>query len=176
MAIHQEVDIKGAPQAVYEILTDAEKFSAMTGGRSAEITAEEGGAVALFGGDIQARNVELVPGKRVVQAWRSGAWPEGVYSIVRFELEGAAGGTGEPATSSRPTHPVDDAGEADEADEATLGVPTPATVAAARVGRGPRQLLSAGPAGPPGRSDHADASAPRCGSSGRPSGAQPARM
>jgi activator of HSP90 ATPase len=27
-----------------------------------------------------------VPGKRVVQAWRSQAWPEGVYSIVRFEL------------------------------------------------------------------------------------------
>jgi uncharacterized protein YndB with AHSA1/START domain len=93
MAIHQEVDIKGAPQAVYEILTNAGKFSEMTGGRSAEIAAEEGGAVSLFGGDIQARNVELVPGKRVVQAWRSGAWPEGVYSIVRFELEDAGGGT-----------------------------------------------------------------------------------
>jgi activator of HSP90 ATPase len=88
MAIHQEVEIKGTPQAVYDILTNADKFSKMTGGRSARITAEEGGAVSLFGGDIRARNVELVPGKRVVQAWRSHAWPEGVYSIVRFELSG----------------------------------------------------------------------------------------
>jgi activator of HSP90 ATPase len=88
MAIHQEVDIKGSAQAVYEILTNAEKFSQMTGGPSAKISAEEGGAVSLFGGDIRARNVELVPGKRVVQAWRSHVWPEGVYSIVRFELQG----------------------------------------------------------------------------------------
>jgi activator of HSP90 ATPase len=29
----------------------------------------------------------------VVQAWRSGAWPEGVYSIVKFELEGNGQGT-----------------------------------------------------------------------------------
>lgn len=93
MAIHQEVDIKGTPQAVYDVLTSSEKFAKMTGGREASISAEEGGAVSLFGGDIQARNVELVPGKRVVQAWRSGAWPEGVYSIVRFELQSNGGGT-----------------------------------------------------------------------------------
>ena len=41
----------------------------------------------------QARNVQLVPGKRVVQAWRSGAWPAGVYSTARFELEEAGQGT-----------------------------------------------------------------------------------
>jgi activator of HSP90 ATPase len=93
MAIHQEVDIKGSPKAVYDILTSSEKFAKMTGGRDAKITAEDGGAVSLFGGDIQARNVELVPGKRVVQAWRSGAWPEGVYSIVRFELQSNGSGT-----------------------------------------------------------------------------------
>jgi uncharacterized protein YndB with AHSA1/START domain len=93
MAIHQEVDIKGTPQAVYDVLTSSEKFAKMTGGREASISAEEGGAVSLFGGDIQARNVELVPGKRVVQAWRAGAWPEGVYSIVRFELQNNGSGT-----------------------------------------------------------------------------------
>ena len=45
--------------------------------------------VSMFGGDIRGLNVELVPGKRVVQAWRSSAWPQGVYSIVRFELAAA---------------------------------------------------------------------------------------
>ncbi len=46
-----------------------------------------------LGGDISGRNVELVPDKRVVQAWRSNAWPEGVYSIVRFELTPEGRGT-----------------------------------------------------------------------------------
>jgi activator of HSP90 ATPase len=35
---------------------------------------------------ISGRQIELLPGKRVVQAWRAGNWPEGQYSIVRFEL------------------------------------------------------------------------------------------
>jgi activator of HSP90 ATPase len=58
----------------------------MTGGREAKISKDEGGSISMFGGAIQGRNVELVSGKRVVQAWRAGDWKEGVYSIVRFEL------------------------------------------------------------------------------------------
>ena len=54
--------------------------------KPAEISAEVGGAFALYGGYITGRNVELVPNVRVVQAWRAGRWPPGVYSIVRFEL------------------------------------------------------------------------------------------
>ena len=88
MAIHHEIRVGAPPKAVYEVLTNSEKFARMTGGRAAKISPDEGGEVSLFGGDIRARNVELVPGKRVVQAWRSGAWPEGVYSIVKFELSG----------------------------------------------------------------------------------------
>jgi len=65
----------------------------MTGGRAADISKEVGGAVSMFGGDIRARNVELVKDRRVVQAWRSQAWPEGVYSIVRFELQPQGKGT-----------------------------------------------------------------------------------
>ena len=82
-----------APAAVYGVLTTSEDFARMTGGRAADIAKEVGGAVSLFGGDIRARNVELVPGKRVVQAWRSQAWPEGVYSIVKFELTPQGKGT-----------------------------------------------------------------------------------
>jgi activator of HSP90 ATPase len=37
---------------------------------------------------ITGRNIELAPNRRIVQAWRPGNWPEGVYSIVKFELEG----------------------------------------------------------------------------------------
>jgi activator of HSP90 ATPase len=93
MNIHQEVTINAAPSAVYDVLTKSDAFAKMTGGRAADISKDVGGAVSMFGGDIRARNVELLPGKRVVQAWRSQAWPEGVYSIVKFELSPAGKGT-----------------------------------------------------------------------------------
>lgn len=86
MTIHQEVTIHASPAAVFGVLTSSSDFARMTGGRAADISTEIGGTATMFGGDIHALNVELVPGKRVVQAWRSQAWPEGVYSLVKFEL------------------------------------------------------------------------------------------
>jgi activator of HSP90 ATPase len=32
--------------------------------------------------------LELVPGQRIVQAWRAANWEEGVYTVVRIELNG----------------------------------------------------------------------------------------
>jgi uncharacterized protein YndB with AHSA1/START domain len=93
LPIHQEVIVQSTPEAVFEVLTSAKKFAEMTGGRSAEISAEPGGAFKLFGGDIEGRNIELIPGARVVQAWRPTAWPKGLYSLVRFELTREGGGT-----------------------------------------------------------------------------------
>jgi activator of HSP90 ATPase len=59
----------------------------------AEIDREVGGAFSLFGGHIIGRNLELIPNKRIVQAWRVVDWPEGVYSIARFELKAQGSGT-----------------------------------------------------------------------------------
>ncbi len=86
-SIHQEVTIKANPQRVYAALTDAKQFSAFTGGAPATIEAAAGGAFSCFGGMIAGRNIELVPNKRIVQAWRAGNWPDGVYSIAKFELQ-----------------------------------------------------------------------------------------
>jgi uncharacterized protein YndB with AHSA1/START domain len=93
MPIHQEVTINASPGAVYDVLTKSDAFAKMTGGRAANISPEAGGSISLFGGDIEGRNVELKPGRRVVQAWRPKAWPEGIYSIVRFELSPEGKGT-----------------------------------------------------------------------------------
>ena len=92
-SIHQEVTIKANAKKVFDALTDAKQFSAFSGGAPAEIDAQEGGSFSCFGGHIKGRNIELVPGKRVVQAWRSVKWIEGVYSIVRFELSEEGGST-----------------------------------------------------------------------------------
>ena len=105
MSIHQEVVIKGSPKVVYNILLSSKKFGEMTGGRKAKISKDEGGTASLFGGAIQARNIELVPGKRVVQAWRSADWPEGQYSIVRFEL--TVDGTNTKLSFDQVGHPAD---------------------------------------------------------------------
>jgi activator of HSP90 ATPase len=91
IAIHQEVDFTASPERLYAALTDAKQFAALSG-RAAVIEGGAGAAFSLFDAHIVGRNVELIPGKRVVQAWRAADWPEGLYSIVRFEL--TAHGTG----------------------------------------------------------------------------------
>ncbi len=91
--IHQEVSFKATPQRIYTALTDSKQFSSATGGAPAEISGEDGGAFSCFGGMIEGRNIELVPNRRIVQAWRAKPWPEGVYSIVKFELRGDGKGT-----------------------------------------------------------------------------------
>jgi activator of HSP90 ATPase len=85
-SLHQEIELKGAPQRIYEILLDSKQFAAFTGA-PAEISREAGGTFSLFGGIIVGRNIELVPGQRIVQAWRPADWPAGLYSLVRFELK-----------------------------------------------------------------------------------------
>jgi activator of HSP90 ATPase len=96
-AIHQEPVFKASRKRVYEALTDAKQFDKVIqlsgviqamhlGDKPAEISREVGGAFVLFGGYITGRNVELVPNERIVQAWRTGGWPPGVYSIAKFEL------------------------------------------------------------------------------------------
>src|SRR5258707_15292534 len=92
-AIHKEIDFKAGPQCVYDALLDASKFSAFTGGAPAEIQREAGGAFSCFGGMVTGRNLELVPDRRIVQAWRIKIWPEGEYSIVAFELQAHGSGT-----------------------------------------------------------------------------------
>jgi activator of HSP90 ATPase len=85
-SIQQSVVYKAKAERLYDILLDSKEFAAFTGGREANIEPTPGGAFSMFGGHITGRNVELVPGKRIVQAWRAVNWPEGTYSIVRFDL------------------------------------------------------------------------------------------
>jgi activator of HSP90 ATPase len=85
-SLHQEINLQANPQRVYEALLDSSQFSTFSG-EPAAIGREEGNAFSMFGGMIVGRNIELVPGQRIVQAWRPTHWPPGIYSIVRFELK-----------------------------------------------------------------------------------------
>ena len=85
--IHQEVVFKASPRRIYEVLMGSGEFSQMSGGAPTEISPDVGGAFSNFGGMIVGRHIELVPGQRVVQAWRAKTWEAGVYSLARFELK-----------------------------------------------------------------------------------------
>ncbi len=84
--IHQEIVFNTGPKRVFDALLDAQQFGKFTNA-PAEIDRSAGGAFSCFGGMITGRNIELVPDQRIVQAWRAGTWPQGVYSVVRFELQ-----------------------------------------------------------------------------------------
>lgn len=97
MLIHREAIINADPQAVYDVLTDGQKFSAVTG-MPAQLSDHAGETFTLFDGRIEGRQIELVPAERIVQAWRFGAnhpdvWDPGVYSVVRFTLAAEGDGT-----------------------------------------------------------------------------------
>lgn len=91
--LHQEVRFKSPPAPIYQALLNSQQFAAFSG-MAATIEPTAGGAFTLFGGQVVGRNVELVPNKRIVQAWRViRDWPEGVYSLVRMELAQIGPGT-----------------------------------------------------------------------------------
>jgi activator of HSP90 ATPase len=103
-SIHQEPIFTASRKRIYEALTDAKQFDKIIqlsgvmqtmhlGDRPAEISREVGGAFTLFGGYITGRHVELVTNERIVQAWRTGRWAPGVYSIAKFELVEQGSGT-----------------------------------------------------------------------------------
>src|SRR6478736_9052279 len=92
ITIHQEIEFNATPQQLYDALLDSNQFSEFSG-RVAEINREVGGAFSLFKGHIVGRNLELVPNQRIVQAWRVVTWPEGAYSIARFDLKPQRSGT-----------------------------------------------------------------------------------
>jgi activator of HSP90 ATPase len=92
ITIHQEIEFNATPQQLYDALLDSKQFAEFSG-RPAEINREVGGAFSLFKGHIIGRNLELIPNERIVQAWRVVTWPEGAYSIVRFELKPQGSGT-----------------------------------------------------------------------------------
>jgi activator of HSP90 ATPase len=91
-SVHHEVNFDAKPGDVYEMLMDSRRHAAFSGA-PAKISRKEGGWFACYDGSIEGRNVELVDGVRIVQAWRISDWDEGVYSIVRFELEKTKSGT-----------------------------------------------------------------------------------
>ena len=92
-SIHQTVKLKATPARIYRALMSSTEHEAFTANGKAKISRKVGGAFSAHGGYVSGVNVELKPGKRIVQAWRVKGMADGVYSIARFELNKVRGGT-----------------------------------------------------------------------------------
>ena len=84
--IKQEVKISAEPQAVYDALMDSRLHTKFTGA-PAKVSKKVGGAVSCYDGFIEAVNLDLESGKRIVQAWRGKDWKVGEWSVAMFDLK-----------------------------------------------------------------------------------------
>lgn len=83
--INHRVTLPAKPADVFATLMDSARHSQFTG-EPARIHGRPGGAFTCYGDYLSGITLELKPGKRIVQAWRSRNWPAGMYSIVTFAL------------------------------------------------------------------------------------------
>lgn len=90
--IRQVIRYTASASDVYNALTQSRQFADVTG-KPADISTEVGGEFTAFDGMITGRHIELISGQRIVQAWRVSLWPEGTWSIVKFELGSTEEGT-----------------------------------------------------------------------------------
>jgi uncharacterized protein YndB with AHSA1/START domain len=92
--IRQSVTIRATPNDVYDALMTSRGHSAFTGAH-ARISPKVGGQFTAWDGYIQGRNLELVRGKKIVQAWqpREEGWPSEYYSTVTYEFAATPAGT-----------------------------------------------------------------------------------
>jgi activator of HSP90 ATPase len=77
--------IPATPEAIYEAWLESAAHSAMTGGE-AEASKEPGAPHSAWDGYITGKNIELVPGARIVQTWRTSKFaahdPDSTITVV----------------------------------------------------------------------------------------------
>jgi uncharacterized protein YndB with AHSA1/START domain len=82
--------INAAPEEVYLALTNPLTIQLWTG-EPAEMSTTPGTEFSLWDGAISGRNIDFIPGKKIVQEWFFGEQPE--KSIVTIILHPHAKGT-----------------------------------------------------------------------------------
>ncbi|MCE9500382.1 MAG: SRPBCC domain-containing protein [Leptospira sp.] len=88
----QKIKFPVSRDAVYNALIDSKKHSAFTGS-SANISKTVGGKFSAYDGYCYGENLELIPGKLIVQTWRADNWEAGHFSEIRFEFKKVKDGT-----------------------------------------------------------------------------------
>ena len=106
--IKHKVRFKTPPETIYDLLADSRMRTEVTG-REALISDKIGGKFSTDAGQVTGVNVDLVPGRRLVQAWRRKDFPEGIYSMAAITLAPTPSGGTELVLTHRgvPKHLLD---------------------------------------------------------------------
>lgn len=71
---------------LYDYLINGKKLTKITGGKAAN-TEKAGGKFSAYDDYISGTNVELVPGKKIVQKWTCADFPDKHFTDVSIELK-----------------------------------------------------------------------------------------
>jgi activator of HSP90 ATPase len=91
--IQQSIVFQASPETLYDMYMNSKKHSAATG-FPAKLGRKTGSAFTAFGGQLEGRTLALVPGKMIVQSWRSTGWKKtdtDSILVLTFRKEGSGG-------------------------------------------------------------------------------------
>src|SRR3974377_1027779 len=84
--LRQTVEFTASPKQVYEMLMDSRKHRSLSG-MPAKISRRSGVKFIAWGTHISGFNLALLPGRKIVQAWRATGWWPDHYSISIFDIK-----------------------------------------------------------------------------------------
>jgi len=91
--VTQKVVVPAKPADVFKAFVNARVHAAFTRA-AATGSARVGGRFTAWDGYIMGVHRELVPGRRLVQEWKTTEWPDGAEpSTVAFSFKAVTGGT-----------------------------------------------------------------------------------
>ncbi len=76
-----EVVLGASPEKVYQMWLNSAGHAELIGGQ-AEVEPGVGGAFSIWDGYITGKTLEVVPGRRIAQAWRTTEFPEGAADLA----------------------------------------------------------------------------------------------
>ncbi len=92
VTIKQGCMLPATPMEVYSAWMTSKEHASFTG-QEALVSQKEGGKFTTFDGWASGTNIELAPGKKIVQTWRGDDWPKEAMSMLTVQLIKAPKGT-----------------------------------------------------------------------------------
>ncbi len=90
--IVQSETFEASPAELFRIYTDSKRHTAATQSK-ASVSAKVGARFTAFDGMLRGRNLVVVPGRMIVQAWRASHWKQSdLDSILILIFSKARGG------------------------------------------------------------------------------------
>jgi activator of HSP90 ATPase len=94
-AIEQTIQFKSTTAAeLFDILLTSEKHSEIHGGSKTNISKKEGATFSLLNGDLNGKNLMIVPNRMIVQAWRGNVWkkddPDSILILMFMDTKNGA--------------------------------------------------------------------------------------